>query len=100
MADVAQLVIMIYGRKMVVELMIGDRLLTLNGLAEIINNKRFDVEVQAYDLVFEKLLNYYANRILVNDVKSYMWSNNPDMAILRAHIRRMNTHIDRVSGQI
>ena len=51
-------------------MMIGNKLLTLDGPAEIIDIERFDVEVQVYDLVFEKPLNYYANGVLVNDLKS------------------------------
>ena len=70
LADDAQPVITLQGKKPVRELRIGDRLVTLNGSAKITSIQRFDEEADVYDLAFEKPINYYANGILVNDLKS------------------------------
>ena len=70
LADDAQPVVTIEGIKRVGELRIGDELVTLNGTSKIIGIKRHDLEAVVYDLVFDKPLNYYANEILVNDLKS------------------------------
>jgi len=70
LADDAQPVITIEGKKPVRELEVGDELLTLDGPAKITSIQRLDQEADVYDLVFEEPLNYYANGILVNDLKA------------------------------
>ncbi|RLE42160.1 hypothetical protein DRJ16_05200 [Candidatus Woesearchaeota archaeon] len=69
-ADDAQPVITSEGKKPVRELRVGDELLTLDGSAKITFIQKFDQEADVYDLIFEEPLNYYANKILVNDLKA------------------------------
>ena len=70
LADDAQPVITTQGKKPVRELRVGDELLTLDGSAKITFIQKFDQEADVYDLIFEEPLNYYANKILVNDLKA------------------------------
>ena len=71
LADDAQPIITSEGKKPVRKLRVGDELITLNGSAKITSIQKFDQEADVYDLVFEEPLNYYANRVLVNDIKYY-----------------------------
>ena len=69
-ADDAQPVITSEGKKPVRELMVGDELLTLNGTSKIVDIERHELKTMVYDLAFDEPLNYYANGVLVNDVKT------------------------------
>ncbi|RLI39614.1 hypothetical protein DRO64_10295, partial [Candidatus Bathyarchaeota archaeon] len=69
-ADDAQPVITNEGIKRVGELRVGDELVTLNGTSRITKIRRHELKAIVYDLVFDEPLNYYANGVLVNDLKS------------------------------
>ena len=69
-ADDAQPVITNEGVKRVGELRVGDELQTLDGTARITSIRRHELKAIVYDLIFDKPLNYYANGVLVNDLKS------------------------------
>ena len=69
-ADDAQPVITGEGVKRVGELKVGDELQALNGTVRITNIKRHELKAIVYDLIFDEPLNYYANGVLVNDLKS------------------------------
>jgi len=50
--------------------MVGAELITLDGSSRIIDIERHELKTVVYDLVFDEPLNYYANGVLVNDLKS------------------------------
>jgi len=69
-ADDAQPVITSEGIKRVGELRVGDELVTLNGTSRITKMRRHELKAIVYDLIFDEPLNYYANGVSVNDLKS------------------------------
>ena len=70
LADDAQPVITVEGKKRVGELRTGEELVTLDGTSKIVDIERHEFKAIVYDLVFDEPLNYYANGVLVNDLKS------------------------------